>query len=81
MPVNVVKNSVSGIRRYLAELGYDWGPRPFQELRRWRDNSWRKAYPPHVVNAWMGHSERVSQKHYQAVTPQDFMDSKADPFM
>ncbi|HUX01253.1 MAG TPA: site-specific integrase [Phycisphaerae bacterium] len=46
---------------------------PYQTLRRARDMEWKKKYPAYVVNAWMGHSEAVSNRHYLAV-PEQYYD-------
>lgn len=44
----------------------------WQNLRVTRVNELRAIYQPHVVNAWMGHTEAIAQAHYTEVYDEDF---------
>ena len=43
-------------------------PRLFHNLRGSLQTDLQDRFPAHVVNAWLGNSERVAQKHYLKVT-------------
>lgn len=47
-------------------------PRPFHALRAWRVSTWKLKYPGPVVDAWLGHSEEVSDEHYFGVRDEVF---------
>jgi integrase len=47
-------------------------PKPFTNMRASRVTELADEYPSHVVNAWCGHSEAVSQAHYRQVTESHF---------
>ena len=36
----------------------------FQTLRRSCDTEWKQTLPSYAVDAWLGHSQRVSEEHY-----------------
>lgn len=42
-------------------------PDPLKALRRWRASTWREHFPEHVVNKWLGHSQKVAEDHYLTV--------------
>ena len=54
------------VRRAMRQADVSW-PKPFQSLRRWRATTWRRGYPEHVVDAWMGHGREVARRHYVEV--------------
>lgn len=47
-------------------------PKPFHALRASRATVWRRSYPEHVVDAWLGHSLAVARKHYVTVEERYF---------
>ena len=44
----------------------------WQNLRASRATELAGVFPGHVASAFLGHSERVAQKHYWQVTDEDF---------
>ena len=44
-------------------------PKPFVNLRASCRTELQEQFPDHVVNAWLGHSSRIAEKHYLQVTP------------
>jgi integrase len=54
-----------------------WG-KPFTNLRASRVTELVEEYPSHVVNAWCGHTEAVSQAHYRQVTEAHFARAAGD---
>lgn len=50
--------------RILASDGIDPWPRLFQNLRSTRRTELQETYPNHVINAWLGQSTKVAEKHY-----------------
>ncbi len=44
----------------------------FVSLRATRDTELRETFPVHVVEAWLGHEDRVAKKNYTQVTDQHF---------
>ena len=49
----------------------EW-PRVFHNLRASRQTELEDEWPSHVVNGWMGNSEKVSRKHYLQITDGHF---------
>ena len=52
----------------LTKAKIDPWPRLFHNLRGSLQTDLQDKFPAHVVNAWLGNSERVAQKHYLKVT-------------
>lgn len=52
----------------LAKAGLKPWPRLFHNLRGSLQTDLADRFPAHVVNAWIGNSERVAQAHYLKVT-------------
>ncbi len=48
----------------------------FQTLRRSCDTEWKQTYPAYAVDSWLGHSGRVSEKHYLMI-PDELLDQVA----
>jgi integrase len=55
------------IAKFAAEVGIERHI-TCQTFRRSRATLWRDTFPPHVVNKWMGHGERIAMRHYARVT-------------
>lgn len=75
MPAN---NLERDLRKKLDSAGVEseYG-KPFHALRAWRATSWRRSFPAHVVNAWLGHSESVANRHYVDVEERYYQDGDA----
>ena len=43
-------------------------PKPFHAWRAWRTDTWKDDYPEHVVDRWLGHSQRVARENYNSVS-------------
>jgi len=48
----------------------------FQVLRQSCDTEWKQTFPSYAVDVWLGHSERVSERHYLMI-PDDVWDRAA----
>ena len=44
----------------------------FREPRATRRTELEHLFPSHVVNAWLGHSAKVAEKHYLQIRPDDW---------
>lgn len=62
-------NYLRAAQRAMKRAGDEWNP-PFQSLRRSLVKDWKNVHPGPVVNAWLGHSEKVSEAHYFGVLPE-----------
>ena len=56
----------------IRAAGLEPWPKAFVALRSTRATELRKQHPDYVVNAWIGHSQRVAERHYLQVTDDDF---------
>jgi len=60
--------SGNNLRRTMRAIVKRAGMKPwsdvFQTLRRSCATEWKESYPAFAVDAWLGHSGRVSEKHY-----------------
>jgi integrase len=56
----------------VTRAGLTLWDKPFQNLRATRETELMEIYPAHVVVAWIGHSEKVAQKHYLQMTDARF---------
>jgi integrase len=60
-------------KRILRRAGIAIWPKLLQNLRFTRANELiEDGWPEHVVQAWIGHSSRVSKEHYRGVTDDHF---------
>ncbi len=77
----VVGLSRNNLRRNLRVILKRAGIEPwedaFQTLRRSCETEWSQHLPQHAVGAWLGHSEKVSRKHYLQVTDEMFARASA----
>lgn len=62
------KNLRTGLIRILKAGGMTPWPKLFVNLRVTCRTELQERFPDHVVNAWLGHSSRIAQKHYLQVT-------------
>ncbi len=60
------------LERTIKGAGLDPWPVLFNSLRSSRDTELRDQFPDHVVNAWMGHTQKIAEKHYLQVTDAHF---------
>ena len=58
--------------RILKGAGIEQWPRLFVNLRSTRRTELDDEFPSHVVDAWLGHSSKVAEKHYKQVTDSHF---------
>ena len=54
--------------RIIERAGHEPWPKLFVNLRSTRRTELQESFPSHVVNAWLGHSEKVAERHYLQVT-------------
>lgn len=58
------------MKRFVEKAGIVPWAKPMQNLRASRRTELEQQFPAHVIESWMGHSEKVSRKHYLQVTPE-----------
>jgi len=59
--------------RIIESAGMAPWPKPFTNLRATRDTELRRAgVPDYKVDAWLGHSLKIAQKHYLQLIEDDF---------
>ncbi len=56
----------------IGKAGLEPWPKAFVAMRSTRATELREQFPEHVVNAWIGHSQRVAERHYLQVTDEHF---------
>ncbi len=67
------KNMGKPFQSLIKQLGYEPWAKPFQNIRVTRENELiGQGHPAHVVQRWLGHSSKVSEKHYLGVSDNDF---------
>jgi integrase len=64
-------------RRIIKRAGVPQWQKTFVNLRASRSDELDRAFPPHVVDRWMGHSGKVRRAHYLMVTEQDFANASS----
>ena len=62
-------------RRIIARAGVPQWEKVFVNLRASRSDELDRTLPPHVVDAWLGHSGKVRRAHYLMVTESDFAEA------
>ncbi len=70
--VTTKSNLGTGLARILKGAGIKQWPRLFVNLRSTRRTELGDEFPSHIVDAWMGHSAKVADKHYKQVTDNHF---------
>ena len=60
------------LERTIKSAGLKPWPVLFNSLRATRAIELHDQFPGHVVNAWMGHTEKIAEKHYLQVTDDHF---------
>ena len=59
-------------QRIIRRSGVKPWPRLWVNLRSSRDTELADQFPSHVVNSWLGHTERVANEHYRQTTQEHF---------
>jgi hypothetical protein len=62
----------SWIKKLADWAGVVLWEKPFQNMRATCATELRDIYPGHVCEAWLGHTEKVADKHYRQVTESHF---------
>lgn len=65
--------------RIVRRAGLTLWPKPFQNCRATRATELAEIYPAHVVAAWLGHSERIAERHYLQTTEEHFKRAAQNP--
>ncbi len=65
--------------RIVRRAGLTLWPKPFQNCRATRATELAEIFPSHVVAAWLGHSERIAERHYLQVTNEHFQRAAQNP--
>jgi integrase len=56
----------------IEAAGFEVWEKLFVSLRATRDTELRERFPVHVVEAWLGHEDRVAKRNYTQVTEEHF---------
>jgi integrase len=66
----------AALRKPLMKAIKDAGETPWEKLwvalRATRDTELRETFPVHVVEAWLGHEDRVAKRNYTQITDEHF---------
>lgn len=77
------KMTDTGLRKPMLAAIKAAGGKPWKKLwttlRATRDTELKDRFPGHVVDAWLGHSPRVSQEHYLMVTDEHIKQAVQNP--
>lgn len=60
------------LTKIIRHAGLEAWPKLFQNLRATRQTELEEDFPSHVVNAWIGNTQQVAEKHYLQVTDDHF---------
>ncbi len=60
------------LMKIVRRAGLEPWPKMFHNLRATRQTELEESFPSHVVNAWIGNSRSVAEKHYLQVTDAHF---------
>ena len=66
------QNLRTTFEKIVERAGMVLWPKPFQNLRSTRETELMETFPAHVVVSWIGHSEKVAQRHYLQTTDAHF---------
>lgn len=66
------KNIRTHLHRIIESAGAVPWQKTFVNLRATRRTELEHLFPSHVVNAWLGHSAKVAEKHYLQIRPDDW---------
>lgn len=66
------QNLRTQFERFITDAGCKPWPKLWQNLRSSRATELVETFPGHVVSAWLGHSEKIADKHYRQVTDEHF---------
>jgi len=66
------KNLRTWLTRAILKAGMKPWPRLWQNFRATRATELGDANPSHVAAAWLGHTERIADRHYRQVTVEHF---------
>ena len=73
--ISAKKSLSSWIQKVADRAGIKLWQKPFQNCRSSRDTELRKKHPAHLVNRWLGHTQKVAEDHYIQDWPDDFIDA------
>ncbi len=65
------------LARIASRAGLKLWPKPWANMRASRDAELRRHYPAHIVQKWIGHSERIARAHYLLAPEEDYGDAAA----
>ncbi len=67
------------LKRIIRKAGLKPWPKLFQNLRATRATELADQCPGHVAATWLGHCERIADRHYRNVTEEHFAQAVATP--
>ena len=74
--INRYRSASQNLRTTLGKIvrraGLEMFPRPFDNMRMTRSNEVYRKWGAFLESEWIGHSRRVREDHYLAVTDEDF---------
>ncbi len=66
------KNLRAWLERAILQAGLTPWPRLWQNFRATRATELADQYPSHVAASWLGHTERVADRHYRQTTTEHY---------
>jgi len=76
---SVGKNLRTWLERAILRSGLTPWPRLWQNFRATRSTELADQYPSHVAAAWLGHTERIADRHYRQTTGAHYDRAIAEP--
>ena len=76
---NANANLRTQLMKIIRRAGLKPWPKLFQNLRATRQTELEDVFPSHVVNAWIGNSRRIAEKHYLQITEEHFQKAVQNP--
>jgi len=73
------KNLRTWLERAIIRAGFQPWPRLWQNFRATRATELADQYPSHVAAAWLGHTERIADRHYRQVTSAHYQQAAREP--
>ncbi len=80
--LDVIRRSVNPGTRFekiIKRSGVTTWPRLWHNLRSSRQTELTESFPAHVVNMWLGNSERIAEQHYLQVLESHFQKAACIP--
>jgi hypothetical protein len=72
------QNLRTSFEKIIIRAGMKPWPKLFQNVEASRAIDLAETFPGHVASAWLGHSEKIADKHYRQVTEDHFQQAAGE---